>query len=252
MLYCGISDIGRRRSVNQDNFYLRQFGENVLLLTVCDGMGGQAGGGEASSLALSTFVDEVSRGIDEVLSAKLPSSLKTRARKLMTEAAVSANDAVFTRAGEHTSLHGMGTTLVSSLIVGRTIFTLNIGDSRMYLISENEIRQITKDHSYVQYLVDIGKITADEAKHSINRNIITRAVGTESSVVSDIIVTERSIDDSFILLCTDGLTNHVDNNRILQTLQDDRLSIAEMAHSLVEHANDGGGSDNITLILARL
>ena len=152
----------------------------------------------------------------------------------------------------------MGTTIVAALIIDKTAFCLNVGDSRIYQIKGNSIKQVTKDHSYVQYLIDIGQMTPEEAESSSRKNIITRAVGTEISVEPDVYM-ERLEENSFLLLCTDGLTNMVDNATICDIVSGDRqgkqigqIELDLKARRLIDTANENGGYDNVTAVLVRI
>ena len=150
----------------------------------------------------------------------------------------------------------MGTTLVAALIIEHNIFAINVGDSRMYLIKGNKIKQITKDHSYVQYLIDMGQLTEKEAEVFPNRNVITRAVGTEESVLPECF-RESASDGSFILLCSDGLTNFVSNEEIKDIITKDSKNMDQITlnirvKKLIDLANANGGSDNITAAVIKL
>ena len=259
MYYYGNSDVGKKRANNQDSFTVKQYKCGAVLGVVCDGMGGAHGGETASSTALKTFTDSVGnlmKGITK--GGKKPAD--RRIAEALVDAVSKANIEVFTKASEDEGLEGMGTTLVSSLVFDDRIFTVNIGDSRMYLVDLDKIVQVTHDHSYVQYLVDIGKMTEDEAASSRNKNIITRAIGTEAETEPDVYLTEikRSSDSDniHILLCTDGLTNHVDKETILGIINsepaDGEDSCRKIVDSLIDAANRNGGSDNITAVLISL
>jgi len=256
LYYYGKSDVGKKRANNQDSYTVKQYKCGAVLGVVCDGMGGAHGGKTASSTALKSFTDAVGNMMKGISgSGKKPAD--RRIAEALLEAVAKANTAVYTKAAEDEELEGMGTTLVSSLVFDDRIFTVNIGDSRMYLIDNDKIVQVTHDHSYVQYLVDIGKMTEDEAASSRNKNIITRAVGTEEETEPDIYLTEikRSSDsDSIhILLCTDGLTNHVDKEAILKIINSEPIgnegAEQKIVDSLIDAANKNGGSDNITAVL---
>ena len=181
MLCCGRTDVGRRRKVNQDSFICDTFDNGMMLCVVCDGMGGAAGGGIASGIACGYFVDSFADFADSFgKKASLDRSDVRKIKAALADAVTDANAAVYEKALSDPSLAGMGTTLVATLAYCDTLFTVNVGDSRMYLIHGSDVKQISHDHSYVQYLVDMGKLTPDEAKRAPNRNIITRAVGTGS------------------------------------------------------------------------
>lgn len=261
MLCCGRTDVGKKRKVNQDTFFCEYFENGMMLAVVCDGMGGAVGGGIASSLACKNFVDTVCDFAETFTPTdKLSRTDERIIRKVLADAVESANQSILDRTEEEPKLCGMGTTLVATLVCGRTLFTVNIGDSRMYLIKDGIPSQITKDHSYVQYLVDTGKMTLEEAKKSINRNIITRAVGTDFQVEGDIFLTRLPepapgiMQDHVGLLCSDGLTNHVSPEEIAGVVkhacavESDR-QLGHLADILIDMANDGGGTDNITAVI---
>ncbi|MBR0303510.1 MAG: Stp1/IreP family PP2C-type Ser/Thr phosphatase [Clostridia bacterium] len=255
MNYHGLSDVGQRRANNQDSFSVKEYKCGAVLGTVCDGMGGASGGKTASELAGEVFVRRVDDLFEEIPSGgEIPS--EDEIAKALFEAVCDANREVHTRSEHDRTLEGMGTTLVASLVFEDRIFTINVGDSRMYLIDSGRIVQVTHDHSYVQYLVDIGKMTSEEAASSVNKNIITRAVGTEEEIEPDIYLTDvkksGKDDRIFVLLCTDGLSNHVTPDEILEVVTSSRPDGDGAVASLIERANANGGSDNITALLISL
>lgn len=248
MFFYGITDVGKRRTANQDNFIVMRYSADVILAVVCDGMGGANGGNVASSVASTVFRDKLNDverekpaffGMtgDDILAA-------------LASAAKEANRAVHQLAMTDSSLAGMGTTLVGCLVAGDHAYVVNIGDSRLYLAGEDGIKQISHDHSYVQYLVDMGKMSLEEAKSSKNKNLITRAVGTERTVESDLFTCEVKAGD-MIVLCSDGLTNHVDPGEIGETVSGIKTceDIQTACESLVASANSRGGLDNITAVI---
>ncbi len=248
MLYYGATDIGKRRDANQDNFYAGEPAEGYLLLAVCDGMGGVRGGELASSLALSTFVD--------VMKAHLPPKEGKDEQAALTSALrlalATANEAVFVKGSGDSELAGMGTTLAAVLIKDGTVYCIHVGDSRVYLVEDRKLVRLTRDHSYVQMLVDMGELTPKEALTNPRRNIITKAVGTESAVEGDLLVRPlNGPPPSSILLCSDGLTGYVSDGRIRQILLGSRERTPEkMVEKLIDAANRGGGGDNITAVVA--
>lgn len=256
MYYHGLSDVGMKRANNQDSFIVKQYKCGAVLGVVCDGMGGASGGQTASSLAAETFTKAVDELLEDV-TRRGPKPEEDEIAETLLKAVCDANREVHSKSVTEKSLEGMGTTLVSSLVMGNRIYTVNIGDSRMYLVDQKKIVQITHDHSYVQYLVDIGKMTSEEAASSNNKNIITRAVGTEEDTEPDIYLTEikksRGAAKIHVLLCTDGLTNHVNSEKIRDIINEgsggDGDRGDETVKKLIEEANSGGGSDNITAVL---
>lgn len=259
MFYSGISDIGMKRSTNQDSFAVKQYRCGAVLAVVCDGMGGIGGGQMASKIAVENFVKSID-SLMEPLRKNAKSPHEAIVAEALNDGVCLANAAVFERASEDPELIGMGTTLVASLVIGNRIYTVNVGDSRMYLADSDKIVQITHDHSYVQYLVDIGKMTKREAETSANKNIITRAVGTEEVIEPDIYLTEikdtlSEGSDIHIVLCSDGLTNHVSPDSIYAMIKKsstDGEGVKLLAEALVAEANREGGSDNITAVVIAL
>ncbi len=247
----GVTDVGRRRTVNQDNFIIRQMSDGALFAVVCDGMGGAAGGFEASSLASSVFAEETERALAPYVDGQKKLTAQ-KAQRYLSHAVDMANEAVLRRAEEDEELAGMGTTLVGVLVIDGAVYAVNVGDSRMYLVSRDALTQITHDHSYVQFLVDIGKISEDEARTSTNRNIITRAVGTSRDTECDFFTVAAS-GDAMLLLCTDGLTNMLSGGDIFAAFEgmgEDDLS--SVCRELVDSANENGGTDNITAVVISL
>ncbi len=226
-----ITDRGRKRPSNEDSFaYSAEHGVYV----VCDGMGGAAAGEVASSIA----VGEVLR----VLSAR---SVPMPA--LAEEAVNTANEAVFTRSQRNPQLAGMGTTMVALAALDREAWVVNVGDSRCYRLREGVLEQLTLDHSLVEEQVRLGRMTPSDALRSPMRNVITRALGTQSSVTPDCFQMETLPGDLF-LLCSDGLTREI-SDEVIQALLAADDSLEERARRLVGAAKEAGGNDNITCIL---
>ncbi|MBE6674570.1 MAG: Stp1/IreP family PP2C-type Ser/Thr phosphatase [Ruminococcaceae bacterium] len=258
MICVGNTDVGMVREVNQDTFILKRYSEKTCLCVVCDGMGGAKGGEEASRIASRAFAQVMDEFITPFVGQKKKGFSVNDVKKAMKRALLEANDAVYTYSRENPRLKGMGTTLVSALVIGNSVFCLNVGDSRMYFMKGNKIRQITKDHSYVQHLIDIGRITKNDIEYTLNKNIITRAVGTEITVDPDIYKSSVS-EGTFILLCTDGLCNHVNDETICDIVSDDPVAkkIDEIGlnirlRKLIDTANNNGGSDNITAAIIKV
>ncbi len=235
-----ITDVGLVRKENQDTYRIAR---NGGICVVCDGMGGAAGGRIASTLAAETYVAE----LDKVLK---PDMTPEQLREASSYAVAMANQAVENRATEDAELSNMGTTLVSAIAYeGGTVIT-NIGDSRAYYITEAGITRITKDHSLVESMVDHGDITADEARHHPNRNLITRALGRDTNAACDGYIRPMEKGD-YILLCTDGLVNTVTDQEMLFEIihgqgEDTCLS------RLMEIAKSQGAPDNVTAVLMRM
>lgn len=257
MKFYGKTDVGVCRTENQDCFGIYEILPGVTLLAVCDGMGGMAGGATASRLALDTFVQSMREHIIPEEPEDDPDLGSVGLRFSLSASASEANRAVWEEAEDSRGkLEGMGTTLVALLVVENTlIYSLNIGDSRLYEITGEKIEQITKDHSYVQHLIDLGELTYEEAKTSPVRNIITRAVGIDDDVVADI----RSLNPApgtpdsprWLLLCSDGLCGVVSDEDIALIVRKEE-TLQKKTEALVSAARDAGGPDNITVVLAEL
>lgn len=306
MIYSGKTDIGKRRRDNQDSFAISE-AEGAVILTVCDGMGGAAGGSTASSSAVKTFNAYVTENIKE--DSDIPA--------LLCEGAAAANECVYNLAEKDDSLSGMGTTLVAAVVcippvpeneeaesgcadnpecpaaheecpadtaecaekeetaplsisdailddtaetaeskaaanTDTRIYGVNIGDSRLYTVTKCGLKQISHDHSFVQYLVDIGQLTPEEAENNPNRNMITRAVGTGKEVEADTFTVDITGEEElWLLLCSDGLTNYLAKDKIVSIITDGEMTADEKTDALVKGANEGGGGDNITAVIAK-
>lgn len=249
MLFYGKTDVGKRRAANQDDFIIKTYSGDTVVAVLCDGMGGANGGNIASSLASSAFIGVIDEKETDgsVLSDMADEDIPT----LLVKATEEANTSVYDKSGDDPSLIGMGTTLVGCLIHGEKLNAVNVGDSRLYVIrADGRAEQISHDHSYVQYLVDLGKLTPEEAKTSKNKNLITRAVGTERKVEVDTFVTDIVHGDTAVL-CSDGLSNLVEPEEIADevTKAVESGDLQTACENLVALANDRGGLDNITAII---
>lgn len=241
----GLTDVGKRRNNNQDAFGFHSFSESECLLVVCDGMGGAAGGSIASTMVRDIFIERIVDSYNSDMNFK---SLKN----LFDSAINAANISVFDKAMNDETLLGMGTTLVAVLIKDDTAFLANVGDSRAYIIKNDDdshIEQITIDHSIVQMMVECGQITAEEAQVHPKRNIITRAIGVADSVKADFYTLDFDVKDKF-LLCSDGLTNYVKIDKICDIISKNTAEVA--VSMLIDEANKNGGGDNITAVIAEI
>ncbi len=233
------TDTGRVRSSNQDSYAVGELPDGGAWAVVCDGMGGYAGGNIASSVA----VDVISENIKENFRGTMSLS---SVKNMLTGAIDSANASILRRAAKDEKLKGMGTTVVVVVCYGGNAVVSHVGDSRCYLISDGNLTQITRDHSLVQELVDAGCITDAEAHTHPNKNIITRALGIADTVEIDFSQVKFDEGD-MLLLCTDGLTNHVSDEEITKCISDGHIS--DYSAGLVSLANDNGGTDNITAVI---
>lgn len=234
-----MTDVGLKRSTNQDAFYAGEFDNGATFAIVCDGMGGANAGNVASEKAASIISDYIVKSYSFKMNAG--------AIETMLRAAVeSANSEIFDLSKSNDEYSGMGTTVVAAFCVDNLVHIVHVGDSRAYLIGTDEITQLTVDHSVVQSMVESGEIDQDEAKHHPNKNIITRAVGAREDILCDYTMAIKP-ENFVLLICTDGLSNFVDDDEILRTVQNTEKEAC--AEELVKIANNAGGNDNITVVL---
>lgn len=239
----GLTDVGCIRAQNQDAFLIEQLDKHTLLCVVCDGMGGAKSGNIASTLAADVFVQQVKQTwTGEYIQNNVDHMLKN-AVKL-------ANFTVYDQSQQFAEFTGMGTTLVAALIHGKWATIVNVGDSRAYMIDKVGIHQATVDHSVVQLMVSRGELTPEQAKTYPGKSLITRAIGTEAVVACDVFHKKVS-PGNYILLCSDGLSN----------LMDDQEILFEVAHGqdkdkccqrLLDIAKKRGAPDNVTSVLVSI
>jgi len=240
----GITDSGKIRKHNQDFFKMQSSDDkSIAVLVVCDGMGGANAGNVASELAAEVFIDNMSRLINDT---RRPVD-KMKVAEVVTDAVLSANAAVFDKSLQDEEFAGMGTTLTAAVSTGDGEVVANIGDSRLYHVTENEITQITRDHSVVEDMIERGEITRSEARFHPSRNLITRALGTSFYEPPDIFLLNLKTDD-FIILCSDGLSNVVLDKEMLQELKRGE-TVRESCEALVDMALERGAPDNVTAVI---
>ncbi|MBQ9148695.1 MAG: Stp1/IreP family PP2C-type Ser/Thr phosphatase [Oscillospiraceae bacterium] len=235
-----LTDPGCVRKQNQDTYQVEKLDRHTLLCVVCDGMGGAKSGNIASTLAADVFVQEVRRTWTANMTKEKVSQMLQGAVKL-------ANFTVFDQAQQIEDFEGMGTTLVAVLIQGRAVTAINVGDSRAYKVDRGGITQVTKDHSLVQMMVDRGELTPEIARTYPGKNFITRAIGTEPVVMCDIFHTEVERGDC-LLLCSDGLSNMMDDQEILFEIAHG-VNKQYCCQRLLDIAKNRGAPDNVTSIL---
>jgi len=241
VIAAGITDKGKVRSANQDNYYIDVLhGQKQALLVICDGMGGAKAGDIASEMAIELFVTEVKKRFT-------PSMTVPYMRAVMTDALNAANGAVFERSNEDENFYGMGTTIVAALIDCGDCVIMNVGDSRAYVVSQNSIRRVTNDHSVTEELIRQGRLTPKAAQDYPARNFITRAVGTDEEVEPEF-YSEKISEGDVVLLCSDGLTNMVTDGEMLDAVADPD-DLFSGGNRLVALANERGGPDNITVVI---
>ena len=233
-----ITDTGVLRTMNQDYCFSSDspVGNLPNLYIVCDGMGGHKAGEYASRYTVERIVASVSR------------SRWKEPICILRDAIKKANEILVIEAKEDSEKYGMGTTVVAATILGNRVYVANVGDSRLYVINE-KIRQISKDHSYVAEMIRMGKFAPDDERIKTKKNVITRAVGATERVTPDFFEVDLKEED-IVLMCTDGLSNMVTDERIHQIVRS-LHDTEEVARALVNEANKNGGKDNITVLVAR-
>ena len=231
-----LTDVGRQRNMNQDYVFstVKPVGNLPNLFIVADGMGGHKAGDYASKFSVNTFIDCVKN------------SVSSKPVQIMSDAINHTNEELLKLASTSEDYRGMGTTFVVAVIYGRSMYVANIGDSRLYL-ADRELKQVTRDHSYVEEMVQMGTLNREDARTNEYKNVITRALGGAENVIPDFFEIEIE-DNSRILMCTDGLTNMVTDKEI-ESVMSGYDDIMNKADKLVMMANQNGGKDNISVII---
>ncbi len=232
------TDIGLTRTSNQDSYAAGELPGSVAWAVVCDGMGGTNGGNLASSTAVKIISERISSSYRQGMSF---SSIKN----MFMSAIIAANVCVYDMSKENPELSGMGTTVVVAIVADERVYVAHAGDSRAYILTSGKLHQLTKDHSFVQEMVDSGKLTIDEARDDPRKNLITRALGVSEELQIDFCEEDISEND-VLLICTDGLTNYVQPDEIYELTDDGKFY--EFAERLVNRANNNGGGDNVTVV----
>ncbi len=235
-----ITDTGRTRNANQDYVFCAQdaVGSFPNLFVVADGMGGHNAGDTASRMCVEEVVSQIEK------------STKVTPIGIFEQAVSAANEKVYQMSMTDTNLEGMGTTIVATSVLGEMAYVINVGDSRLYVYKDS-LQQVTVDHSLVEEMVQSGRIQKEDMRTHPNKNIITRALGTNKSVKADcfeINVTEGDV----LLLCSDGLSNMLEDNRIEEIIKNHIDDMKTVGERLVEEANQAGGKDNISVVLVRI
>lgn len=234
-----ITDIGKKRSFNQDYAWMTtdEIGKLPNLFIVADGMGGHKAGDLASRFTVETLINNIKN------------SSSDNPITIINDAIVNANTLLLEKAAESEDYEGMGTTLVVCTIIGESMYVANVGDSRLYLY-DGKLSQITRDHSLVEEMVALGKLNRDEARTHKRKNVITRAIGGGKEVMADFFEAELTAGNR-IIMCSDGLSNMVDDGEIEQILSLN-LPIEDKAKRLIDMANESGGADNIAVVIVEL
>ncbi len=244
----GVTDVGRKRSHNEDSI---GSDADLGVVVLADGMGGYKAGEVASSIAVNMILDELRKRLTKASRSKNNGKEGYTAESLVLKAAIEkANETIYTTAQSQPQCQGMGTTVVAAAFYDGRMTIAHVGDSRLYRVRGSRLEQVTSDHSLLQELIDKGFYTPEEAKQSLNKNLVTRAMGIDSSVQADL-QEEVIVPGDLYLLCSDGLSDFVEDPQIERTLNKHANDLERAANELVEHANAAGGKDNISVILAK-
>lgn len=235
-----LTDKGRTRNTNQDYVFCEEnaVGSFPNLFIVADGMGGHNAGDTASRMCVEEVVSQIEQ------------STKVTPIGIFEQAVAAANEKVFQASISDKALKGMGTTIVATVVFGDTAYIVNVGDSRLYVYKDT-FRQVTIDHSLVEEMVQSGKLHKEDMRTHPNKNIITRALGTNSEVKADCFEIEVDEGD-VLLLCSDGLSNMLEDEKIERIIRSNREDMEEAGKQLVQAANEAGGKDNISVVLIQV
>ena len=245
----GLTDTGIVRSKNEDSI---GFDSTLGLIVLADGMGGHRGGEIASSMTVDTIIDKLQQSLPEITVGEVDEASGFSKESIcLQDAVVEANQLVFQAAEANPDHKGMGTTVVVLQFYNNSFSLAHIGDSRCYRIRSDKFEQITKDHSLLQELIDRGFYTPEEARKSMNKNLVTRALGIDPVVMPDI-QEDIVLKNDIYLLCSDGLTDLVEDEDIYLTIKQFSANLEEAAKQLITKANQNGGKDNISVMLCRI
>jgi protein phosphatase len=244
----GQTDIGTVREHNEDAI---SYNDSLGLTVLADGMGGHRGGEVASAIAVSTIIERLKKNLKKISPGETDEDTGYSLESLAIHDAITeANAKVYSASNENTQYKGMGTTIVVVLFYDNRFTVAHVGDSRLYRLRDGELEQLTRDHSLIQELVDRGFYTPEQARKSLNKNLMTRAVGIDEHVVIDIQEDVAMVDDLY-LLCSDGVTDLIDDDLIRETLNKCGDDLDKCATELIRESNEHGGKDNISAILVR-
>jgi len=240
--FYGKTDLGRKRTENEDTFYVTE--NDLKLFIVADGMGGYAGGKMASNIAKDAVVNYINNNINKI------SNEKEEISDLLKKAIEYANFLVQEKAEELKDFKNMGTTIAVVLIYNNRVFIGHVGDSRIYRIRKNIIRQLTKDHSFVEKLVMEGTITRKESYNHPKKNVLIKAIGAGEFVEPDV-KTKGLLKDDILLLCTDGVTNMLKDEEIFKIVCENIHDLQKVCDIIIDKANEAGGYDNSTIVIIK-
>ncbi len=244
----GQTDVGSVRDHNEDAIGCD---ENIGLAVLADGMGGHRGGEMASAITVSTVLEAVTEKIKKLKTGETDEETGYSVESLAVHEAVTlANKNVHDSSGANAQYRGMGTTVVVTLFYDNRFTVAHVGDSRLYRLRDMELEQITRDHSLMQELIDRGFYTPEQARNSLNKNLITRAIGIDATVVIDIQEDIAMVDDIY-LLCSDGVTDMIEDKYIKTAILDNFDDLEKAATEIIRLSNEHGGKDNISALLIK-
>jgi len=243
----GITDTGLIRSHNEDSIGNDM---SINLAVLADGMGGHKGGEVASALAVNSILNDLPAELERCKNLDIDENVSGYSYQSIAikNSIEKANSVIFEAASKQLQYEGMGTTIVVTMFYDNRLTVAHVGDSRMYRLRNHEMEQITTDHTLLQELIDRGFYTPEEAAKSLNKNLVTRALGIEETVKIDV-SEEITLPNDIYLLCSDGLTDMVDDRRITMILEENKSQIDLACTDLIQQAKDNGGHDNISVIL---
>ncbi|MCW8956875.1 MAG: Stp1/IreP family PP2C-type Ser/Thr phosphatase [Gammaproteobacteria bacterium] len=243
----GLTDQGKVRDHNEDSI-----GSNpgLGLAVLADGMGGHKGGEVASALAVDTILKSLKNSLNDLEPGGVDDSTGYSLESMAIEHAIKdANQVIYTAASKNSNYEGMGTTVVVLLFYDNRLTIAHVGDSRLYRMRGNNLEQLTRDHTLIQELVDRGFYSEDDAQQSMNKNLVTRAVGVNPEVEVDL-MEDMGLPQDIYLLCSDGLTDMIDDRLIEDIILNYKTNLERIAKELIKQANEHGGKDNISALLA--
>ena len=244
----GLTDTGRVRSHNEDSI---DDDVEIGVIVLADGMGGYKGGEVASAIAINSIMEKLKQAVPALPPGEEdPHTGYTNESIALRDAINLANEAIYQTAQSQPQYQGMGTTVVMAIFYDNRMTIAHVGDSRMYRFRSDTLEQITSDHSLLQELVDRGFYSREEARQSLNKNLVTRALGIEPTVAVDL-HEDMTLPGDIYLLCSDGLSDMVEDDVIADTIRRYGTNLEETAKELVEQANTNGGKDNISVVLAK-
>ncbi len=248
LLLHGKTDVGLMRDHNEDAIGCD---ENIGLAVLADGMGGHRGGEMASAITVSTILENVTEKIKKLKPGETDEATGYSMESLTVHEAITlANKNVHDSSEANAQYRGMGTTVVVTLFYDNRFTVAHVGDSRLYRLRDNELEQITRDHSLMQELIDRGFYTPEQARNSLNKNLVTRAIGVDKSVQVDIQEDIAMVNDIY-LLCSDGVTDMIEDELIKKTMLDNENDLEKAAEEIIRLANEHGGKDNISALLIK-